>query len=370
MSSKHLPQLETLFKDSFERFKSRFLSWFLAAVVSFGAALVVIATVVLLGLLHAAIFAATQSAAMVGISVFITGIATIIGMVYVFSWITLVIIDVVITDHPAGLKNTFVRTRPYVWGFVWFAIISSLLIAGIVFLGILGFFIGALILSILWGIWNSFSVFVYLENRYRGLANLWASYHTVNKQFWGVFGRLFLLYLAIYFVFILLSMGAVGENAGLFNAIIQILNILVSPFIIAYTYEIYRHLRTEEPNTKPVTGWIVTSVIGWIVGIALIILVPVMFIGAIINSGEEFGEGFFESFQEELQLDEDLNISEDLNFDEPQDSAPQEMQEELEMLQDLEQDLENVQSVEDLEELQQQLEEFEQPGTGNESEEI
>ncbi len=272
MTTKHLPQLETLFKDAFERFKSRFLSWFLVTAGSFGLGILVFIGIGLLVALHFGIYFATQSVEITTTSAVLTGIAGLVGLIFVFSWMTLAIYEVIITDHPAGVITIFQRVRPYVWGFIWYAIISGLFVGGIVLLGMIGFVIGALILNILWGVWNAFSVFIYLEHRYKGLANLWASYHTVNQQFWGVFGRILLLFVVFYFLLFTLAFAAAGANEAALNGLIQIVNILATPFIIAYIFEIYRHLRHDEPNTKPVTGWIVASVAGWVLPFAVLIL--------------------------------------------------------------------------------------------------
>lgn len=303
MSTPQLPNLETLFKDTFQRFSSRFLSYFLAYAISFGASIAIAIIAGLLFFLHLAIFGTTQSIEITTTSAIITGIAFIVGAIYVHSWLYLVMMDVIIDAHPSGVINTFKKTRPWVWGFIWFAIVSWFFISGIILLGLLGLVIGALILGILWGVWSIFGGIVYLEKRHKGLANLWASYHLVNTRFWGIFGRFIMIFLAIYVLYILSAL-MLQDSPAVLTVLQIILGLVVTPFLLSYTYEIYRHL-PQEDTTTPSTPWIVTSILGWVVAIGF----TIFFASAAVMALPEAIENIdLSEFEEEAILMDDTEI--------------------------------------------------------------
>lgn len=258
---KALPQIETLVRSSFERFKSRFVSYLLSVGISFGLGIVVGLVIALIALLHVFIFMITQSVAFTATTAVILGSVLIAALIYVSAWGQLASIEAIIGKEQKGIIQIFKDLRPAVWGYVWYAVASTFFLLGIFLFGLAGFVIPGIILMILWSFWNSFSAFIYLEHRYRGLENLWASYRLINKNFWGLFGRMIVVYLVAIIIVISFSYFASEYNAG--NLLTTLVNLVITPFLLAYLYELYRHAGKVESKQSS-TVWTIIAILGWV----------------------------------------------------------------------------------------------------------
>ncbi|MFW5703525.1 MAG: hypothetical protein ACOCXQ_01700 [Patescibacteria group bacterium] len=265
MTSKttQLPSVETLITNAFDRFKDRFLQYLLTIAISVGVNLVVaIALLILIGI-HVLLYVLTQSVPVVVTVGVITGVLAIVGMFYVSSWIQLTIIQVITAEKKPGVIETFKEMRKHSWDYFLVSLLSFFLVFGIVILGIFGFVIPGIVLGFLWSVWGAFVAYVFLEHKYKGLQNVWASYHIINTHFWGIVGRLLLLGLVIWLIYGIFLAGATQyESLSLFA---NLLGFVISPFAIAYSYEIYKNLDTNKPDTKSSMAWIIVSVLGWVI---------------------------------------------------------------------------------------------------------
>jgi hypothetical protein len=189
----------------------------------------------------------------------IVGIAFIVAMVYLSSWMTLLFTQVIIQEEKRGVVETFKSLQPRVPGFIWFSLLSGLFFVGLLPFGFLSLFI----VLILWGLWNSFGAFVYLEENKKGLDNLWVSKAIFNTNFWGNFFKLILVSLAI----MVLSMGLTfsSRNNGVGGLLYFIVSLVSVPFMISYKYELYKSAKINVKGavSKPKI-WIALSVIGYI----------------------------------------------------------------------------------------------------------
>jgi len=116
------------------------------------------------------------------------------------------------------------------------------------------------VVAVLWLFWSIFIVFAYLEKGKRGMDAIWYSRALTNQRFWPIAGRTVVVLLLLVVVQIVLGMGH--------NSVLKVLSWFVSmvssPFILSYYYEMYKNLNQDVKGEKS-TGWIIASVIGWIV---------------------------------------------------------------------------------------------------------
>ena len=260
-------QLESLIKRAFVRTKERFLSYFLALVLSFAFVLI---SVIILGLLLVLGGLAAALTKLVLVSFFaslVMILLVVLVFVFVGSWIQLSTIKVLIQDDRLGVVETFKKVRSLVWGYLTFSLLASLFMLGLLPLGLLS--LG--IVFLLWSFWNSFSTFVYLTNRQKGIANLWQSRALVNKRFWGIVGRLLLMNIAVAFISLVLA----GSKSSLLAIVSVIFSLFSQPFLISFSFEMYRNL-SQPVGAKGPRAWLVLSVVGWVLtALYLFLVVPI-----------------------------------------------------------------------------------------------
>src|SRR3990167_1768015 len=195
-------QIESLIKRAFGRTRERFLSYFLALIISFTFILVALIILVIL-LVVGGLGVALTKMALVSflISLMMVLLAGLV-LIFVSSWIQLSVIEILIQNDNLGVIETFKKVRPLVWDYLTFVLLSSLFMLGLLPLGLMSLGIAFL----LWSFWNSFSTFVYLTNRQKGIANLWQSRALVNQRFWEIAGRMLILNLMVIFISLILAM--------------------------------------------------------------------------------------------------------------------------------------------------------------------
>jgi MFS family permease len=268
-------QIESLVRASFKRTKERFLSYFLATVITYGFGIAAALVIAIIVGLHFLIFGLTRSTAVTATSGIIFGIASVAGLIYVGAWGQLATISVITSDKKRGVIETFNELREAVWGYFWLSALVFLFTTGIIIFGMVGLVIPGIILAILWSLWGAFTPYVYLEHRRKGLENLWLSQALFNTNFWGNFGRMALIFLAIIVVVWALLFGSIRYN--LVGFVSPAITFFITPFIYAFVYEMYRHQRKVTKVKTPVV-WIILSIVGWVIVIGLI-----LFMGSYIS---------------------------------------------------------------------------------------
>ncbi len=248
--------IENLMRAAFDRTKDRFLSYFLTLLLYIGMFIGTIIALALIGGLNFLIYTATKSIAVTATTAIISGAAAIAGMIYLNSWGALAMIAVMISPEKLGVMEVYKSVQPLIWKYVGFSVLMSLFIIGLIPISIPTLFI----LLIVWGVWGSFSVFEFLEKKQKGLQPLWASKATVSKNFWPIFIRLAIVYVAIWIVSGIL--GSAGDENPFATILSIAFSFLVTPFITSYIYQIYKNVpHATEVGSQKV--WIVISVIGW-----------------------------------------------------------------------------------------------------------
>lgn len=260
--------VENLVKAALKRTKERFLSYLLAYVASFILVIVVFAAGVIVSTMLSILYVTTKSVVLVGILGAFTAIGFFVALIYVSAWSQLAVIRSLMLNEKKDLGALFKEVKPATGGYIWLSIITSLFMFGLIPWGLLTLFI----VLILWAYWSIFSTFVYLEQRRRGLENLWISRQMIDERFIGIAGRMLLIHGSIFFMMIALS----WSNNAILRFASFIVNILFVPFSISFSYEIYRLLKIPTEVKKP-TAWIAFSVIGFVLFIVMMALLVTVF---------------------------------------------------------------------------------------------
>ncbi len=258
-------QIEQLIKRAFIRTKDRFISYFLAIIV---AVLIFLATFILFGIaaIPAIVLIKAQPmiAAIMGV---ILAVGFIVALAYIGSWVTLAHVAILIQEPKQGVMETFKSVRDRVWGYVWLSIIVGLFIYGLIPLGILTL---GLVL-ILWAVWGSFTLFIYLEKKKKGLANVWHSRALVSQKFWGIVWRVIVMYVGVLVLQFALAFGTQNTSVAALGGIGSgIISIFSGPFITSFLYEMY-HMMKEPKEVKTPKVWIGLSILGWVLGLVLVV---------------------------------------------------------------------------------------------------
>ncbi|MFS8158977.1 MAG: hypothetical protein ACMG6E_01965 [Candidatus Roizmanbacteria bacterium] len=181
-------------------------------------------------------------------------------LAYVMTWFQLVMVDVIINKANHGVKASFASMKHHVIDFFKYNILATIFMIGLFPFGIFTFFA----IMILWLFWSSFSAFIFLEQKKRGLEVLWASKVMISQKFWEIALRFVAVTGIIWMISYILSS---SNNAGL-HLILFIFDILIAPFMLSYSYEIYKQLDEPKKISEPKL-WVGLSVIGWILILAI-----------------------------------------------------------------------------------------------------
>ncbi len=281
-------QLESLIRRAFERTKSRFLSYLLTWVAGVGISLLIlipffVVAFIIIGLSGVSLVTLNNPEVVRNVVMIAAPLMLIFWLIliYVGNWIQLATVKVLIADKPIGAGQAFRQTRSAVLSYFWFGLLSGLFFLGLVPLG----FITLFYIFILWGVWGSFSTFVFLQLEKRGLNVLWTSKQMVDQKFWGIVGRSLLIGFGVMMISFLIGFSG-GKNGGWTTGLSTLLSVFTTPFVLCFSYEMFRNLETPKEVKKPKV-WIVLSVIGIVVFVFLMVMlvkvIPEKF-GAGLNS--------------------------------------------------------------------------------------
>jgi hypothetical protein len=256
-------QIENLIKSAMSRTKDRFLSFILGLVLCL---FMLIAGLVIPGVIGAILIGISYLAknwALMGFFITVLVIVIILVESYIGIWGNLALTKIMTQESKTDLTGAFKKVRPLIWGFFGVKAMAALFIYGLLPFIVLSFGI----VGILWWAWMSFIQFAYLEEQRKGLHTVWYSRDLFNQKFWPILGRILLVNSSLLLFQIILN--SVDNNV--FKLLTGIFYFITTPFIISYNYEIYRNLDHSAEGKKS-TPWIVASIVGWIIMIAVLIL--------------------------------------------------------------------------------------------------
>lgn len=273
-----LPPVKTLFTDSWEMFKGSLLNVFILCIIAIVVFVVVFAVGIIiaipLGLLS--IFSGIMSnqltpaffASLGGLGI-IAGILIIISVIMniVFQAATILVVANY-KEKPqigASIKQGFSFVVPLFLA----TIVTGFIIAG-------GYFL-FIIPGILFQVALYFVMYEIILSNKGVIAACKRSMGIVFANFWGILGRVLLLVAIVYAVSFIPSLIAGSSNndalEGIVSFFTSIFSFLVSFYSISYAVTLYKQAEKAAPANK--TGslmWpFVASLIGWILGVVLIV---------------------------------------------------------------------------------------------------
>lgn len=261
MSKKTLGSVESLISAAWSRTRQRFLSFFLASLMMYALFIAMGIAWLILSALLAGVAAVVHVPVLQVLLFVILGVSMFIGVLFIASWSSLATITTIVNPEKIGVLEAFKKVKPIALPFVWVQILMMLFFIGLMPVSAILLFIPLFI----WYFWANFIVFVYLEKQRKGLENLWVSRAMVNQNFWGIIGRMFLLTIAILFFTFLFS----ASRNGTLIILWQLVNILIiAPFWVSYSHEIYSQLDKKESAPVPKV-WIVVSIVGFVIMVLL-----------------------------------------------------------------------------------------------------
>lgn len=250
-------EMITLLTKAFQRARERFVNFFWLLLLS-GLPIFLAGLSVLFGMAY--LTNLSQS----WVIIFLAIPILLIFIVYYF-WFNLAMVDVLIAENKQGVKETLVKVKPRLRGFIWYSLLYALFIIGLLPLGILT----AAVILLLWSVWSVFAVFIYLEKNKKGLENLWVSRDMVAGRFWENVGKIVIIVGPVFILIIFIGL----IHNDILTIVFQVFyGIFIFPFVLSFLYELYKTL-PESHTAKPPKVWIILSLIGWVFVILFVIFV-------------------------------------------------------------------------------------------------
>lgn len=162
------------------------------------------------------------------------------------------------------------------WSYGWLAILSGFVT--------LGGFVMLIVPGIIFSIWFIFAIYIFALEGEKGMDALLRSREYVRGCWLQVFGRqvvLILLAVAVILALSFLSAALTGGSKSGENLVINLLTLVITPFITAYFYVLYQNLKSlkSEVISQPASGprgfFYFSAVLGVL---GLIALIMVLFI--------------------------------------------------------------------------------------------
>lgn len=135
--------------------------------------------------------------------------------------------------------DLFKEARPLVWGFF----VVSLIVGVIVCLGFIALIIPGIYLALTY----SFAAWAYVVENKKGIEALKRSKELTNGYKWGILVRGAVIYLIVFIIswIFAIPQKAFGDNAvfvNVWNAILNIIQMIIAPFFLIYFYLIFKDL--------------------------------------------------------------------------------------------------------------------------------
>jgi len=256
--------MEKIIQLSAVRFKKTFLRYFLVYVLgTLGLTLAVLAVLTTGGILFLVHLVLGQQLVISILLGTVLGLVSLGLFIYLGTWFQLSQLLAITKPELKEVYDCFRESRPLILPFLGFSILQVLFLMGFLLFNVFLF-----LPFIIWSVWGIFAAYAFLDGKRGGLKPLWFSKARVSGHFFQV-----LLYIAVIYgaLFLLGTVfGQINENLSFLNALLWFLG---TPFIIGYSYEIYRSL-PEPAEVKASTSGKVLSVLGWglnflVIGLAL-----------------------------------------------------------------------------------------------------
>jgi len=134
------------------------------------------------------------------------------------------------------IKEALKEARPFVWKYLWTEVLGGIII--------LGGLILLVVPGIIWAVSFSMTCWIVLLEGKTNWTALKASKELVKGYWWPVFGRgLLILCLSILLSIITSPFDRSAGGQSKYNIVRSIVDIVATPFTVAYLYNMYKSLR-------------------------------------------------------------------------------------------------------------------------------
>jgi len=254
-SSRGLSGIGELFRRSWEIYRSRIgvlLPVYLLSIVIF---LAVFGAGVGVSLVAGLLAQSTRGPVIV-----LGTLAGFIAAMVAFFW-ALAALTFAVVDQKIGVREAFGKGWERIMAFAWLYFLSGFIITG-------GYFL-LIIPGLIFMVWFVFGQFILAEEDQRGMQALLKSKEYVKGQWFGVLGRLVVVWL-------------VSAGLGMIPFIGPLLSLLFVPFIVIYLYLLYQDLKAS--NREPIYSVSAGAKLKWVgagaLGYVAVPVVAVFFFGA------------------------------------------------------------------------------------------
>lgn len=276
MASNQLPPIKTLFSDTWTAFKGSVLNLFILAVISlvFWAAIAVVAFFLAIPFGGLALFSAFQGGTP-NPAVILASLSSL-GLIFFLAVIAFVIISLIIQAASILVAGGY-KNKPSI-GDVLKKGLSKVLplflvgfVTGFIVMG--GFFL-FVVPGIFFAILFSFVGYEIVLNNQGIISSVKRSMRIVIANFWGILGRILLLWVVLLAIYILPSMifSSSDTASAIWSFFSIFINLLVGWYSLCYSVTLYKQASAglESDKGSKLLWPLLAAVVGWIVGIIFI----------------------------------------------------------------------------------------------------
>jgi predicted Zn finger-like uncharacterized protein len=216
--------------------------------------LTVLAPVFLIGVLTVFVMPLTVASGQPGLGTGLLGLLLALLTVGLLSWGVAGMI-VASVDATAGIRQSLAQGWQRFWSFGWLFFLLAFIVTG-------GFFL-LVIPALLFMTWFLFAQYILVDEGERGMAALLKSREYVRGYFWGVLLRLLVLWVAVFFLSLLL--GWIPLVGSLFQ-------LLLLPFTLLYQFMVFQDIRQARSEqlrfhctTRQKLAWVGMAALGYLV---------------------------------------------------------------------------------------------------------
>ncbi len=281
MAEKHtLPTISNLFAESWTTFKKSALNLFIINVIGITIYVILFFAALFISLPFG-VFSIFNAVTTKTLSMATLSSLSVIGVIFLISCIVAILVgyaiqaaSILVVGHVKAkqeIGTVIKKGFSHVWKLFLASLLTGFIIAGGYFLFILpGIFFSIIFL---------FTYYEIVLNGQGVLSSMRRSSKIVLSNFWGILGRIVILYVALFGITLIpqlfLMTGTNQELSSIFSLLTFVINICVGWYAICYVITLYKHASQgyEQDKGSKLLWSVVVGIVGWIVGIVIILCI-------------------------------------------------------------------------------------------------
>lgn len=281
MAEKHaLPALGSLFSESWITFKKSVLNLFIVNLIGVAIYIALFFAAFIISLPFG-VFSIFNAVTTKTLSIATLSSLSIIGIIFLISCIVALLVgyalqaaSILIVGHSKtkqDVGSVIKKGFSHVLGLFLAGVLTGFIITGGYFL----FIIPGIFFTVIF----SFTFYEIVLNGKGVLSAMRRSSKIVLSNFWGILGRIVLLYVVLFGITLIPQLFLItGTNQGLsstFQLITFVINVCVGWYAICYLITLYKHASQgyEQDKGNKLLWSVLVGIVGWIIGIILLICI-------------------------------------------------------------------------------------------------